>query len=793
MKIIEFIRLILKHIVLLAVVPVLLAILVIILTMNPSYEYSSKTVLYTGLASGSSIEMDKKFNYFASNTDFDNLINLINSRETQEEVAISLLAQHLMLEKADPKYISEKHFKELKSKIPDDLYDHVVTGGTGEPVVNDSSEDKGEALFPKEINQADYEKTVENLKRLMTSSSTNFVYELLNFEDPHYSLKAIASVKVFRIGKSDLLELTYTSNDPGVCQQTLAIYNRVCIKGYKRIKENGSDAVVKYFEDQLAMASEKLAVAENKLLDFNKSYNIINYYEQSKAVAIVKEEMEVDYNNRKAKLAGIAAATKKLEKKLEIQELIQLKNNDVVEKKKELGNLNFEIALAQAEQGTDETLGDSEKISELQKKAESLSKEINKSVDELYSYQNTIEGLPVSKALPDWIDNVVETENLKAELQVMDKRNKDFKEQYSIYAPAGATIKRLEREINVSEQGYLEILHGLNLAKLKMQDSELSANLKTIDPPFFPLSPTPTSRKVLIIAAAFIGIIFTLGILLVMEYFDDTLKNIKKAAKILELPGLGMFPKILLNPRVKDPSFVNHRIIEIITQNLLQFISAQKSDKQPKTILCFSTQKMEGKSVIAGNIAKTLKENGKRVLVLNHTNSSPKVIPNRKYSLLNKIFGYKDPRIDLDNPMLADASSYLEDDEYFTYEINNYFYKAKTYKDILKYNKIDLEVDPDFVIIELPAIIFTNYPAELFTQSDLDLLICRSNRLWSESDKTALENLLPLAGSKMNFVLNGVELKEIESMLGDLPKKRSKFRKKLKSVFRFQFFNKNQI
>lgn len=56
--------------------------------------------------------MDKTFNYFACSS-FDNLLNIINSRETQEEVAIRLLAQHLLLGKADPKYISSS-FEELK-------------------------------------------------------------------------------------------------------------------------------------------------------------------------------------------------------------------------------------------------------------------------------------------------------------------------------------------------------------------------------------------------------------------------------------------------------------------------------------------------------------------------------------------------------------------------------------------------------------------------------------------------------------------------------------------------------
>ena len=340
MKIIEFIRLILKHLRLLIVAPIILAGLVVILTLKPAFEYSSQTVLYTGLASGSSIEMDKKFNYQAANTAFDNLINIIVSRETQEEVAIRLLAQHLMLPKANPKYISAAFFNELKVKIPTTLYDCVATGdhsAADSAAINNSDS----LLFPPGINRVNYEKTVKNLTALMKSSNTNFVYELLNYKHPHYSLEAISKVKAMRISNSDLIKLTYIVNDPGICQQTLAIYNKVCIKNYKNIKENRSDAVVKYFELQLANANNKLKRAEDKLLEFNKSYDIINYYEQSKAVAVVKEDMLVDYNNKKAQLAGSQAATKRLEEKLSIQESVQSKSNSVLEKKKELGDLNF--------------------------------------------------------------------------------------------------------------------------------------------------------------------------------------------------------------------------------------------------------------------------------------------------------------------------------------------------------------------------------------------------------------------------------------------------------------------
>ena len=804
MKLIDLIRLVLKHKVLLMTIPLLLAGLVILLTLKPKFEYASQTILYTGLASGSSIEMNKKFNYMATNTAFDNLINIINSRETQEEVAIRLLSQHLLLPAADRKYISPKLYDELQEKIPNDIYDYVVTdepnGFTNTDSLTQTSYSndynsflttENNSLFPSIINRTNYEKTVENLTALMKSSNNNFVYELLNYEDEHYSIKAISEVKAQRISNSDLIKLTYQVNDPGICQQTLAIYNEVCIRNYKYIKENRSDAVVKYFETQLAHANQELKDAETKLLNFNKSYNIINYYEQSKAVAIVKEEMEVDYNNKKAQLAGAEAATKRLEEKLDIQQNVQIKSEKILEKKKELGNLNFQIAMAEAESDNDEE--SFQKIESLKSQSAALEKEISLGITELYSHQNSVEGMPIGDVLPEWMDNVIESENLKAKMKVMDQRNNDFKKQYAIYAPAGANIKKIEREISVSEQGYLEILHGLNLAKLKSQDNELSSNLKAIDPPFFPLSPIPTKRKLLIIGAALIGFIFVFGTILVMEYFDETLKNIKNATEMLQLPALGMMPKILLNPGPVNFPFIQRRLIEILAQNLNQLLSSHDAETTTKTILFLSANEREGKTVMAGNIARKLNEQGKKVLVLTYSKEHHQIHQKRNAHMLNNLLGYTDPRIDLDNSFLDNADNYLPLNSYVSYQIDEQFYKTSDYKDILKQNNLELNFTPDYVFIEIPSLIHHNYPTDLVAQAALSILVCRANRLWTEADQVALNGLKQLTSSKISFIINGVDMNEVETVLGDLPKERTRFRARLKSIFQFQFYSKNHI
>jgi uncharacterized protein involved in exopolysaccharide biosynthesis len=793
MTLIDFIRLLLKHLALIIIIPVLLGVMVILLTMNPSFEYSSQSVLYTGLATGSSIDMEKTFNYQATNSAFDNLINIIKSRETQEEVSIRLLALHLMMPEANPKYISKVLFDKFKKKIPKDLYKYIETDKTIGATSIEKSEYATEP-FPKEINRNHYEKTVENLTNLMNSSTDNFIYEMLNYgENNHYSLKAISKIKAKRINSSDLIKLSYTVDDPGICQQTLAIYNRVCIINYKNVKENRSDAVVKYFQKELAKAKDNLKAAEERLLAFNKSSNIINYYEQSKAVAVVKEDMQVNYKKIKAELAGLKAGKKRLEEKLKIQEVVQAKSNSILNKKKLLGNLNFTIALKKAEVQSNNEEDGLKKIALLESRSYKLTNDIKKSVDELYSYQNSINGLPITKVLPDWMNNEVEAEKLKAQIQVIERQNNDFQEVYAEYAPAGANMKRLEREISVAEQGYLEILHGLNLAKLKLQDSELSSNLKAIDTPHYPLSPNPTKRTVLIIAASFLGGILTVGIIFIMEYFDNTLKNSVRARKKTGLISLGMIPKIILTPGKINLPFIQKRLIEIITQNILQYFGVRNLIQKPKIIVLFSTQKLEGKTVLAGNIAKTLKTEGKKVLLLNYNGKSKPNKRSQKAPTLHKLLGYADPRIDINNSFLASPSSYLDGSEYHHYKMDNIFYNAKKYTDILESNGIVIDYKPDYVIIEMPALISYKYPVELITNADLGILVCRSNRVWSAADEASIINIRESCGSKLNIIVNGVHINEIEAVLGDLPKKRNKLRKSIKSVFTFQFLSKNQI
>ena len=824
MNIIDFLRLIRRHIVLLTAAPVLAALIVILLTWRSDAVYTSHTTLYTGIATGSTVEMDKTNNYSAATTSFDNLINIIKSRETLQEVSVRLLSQHLLLGKSDPKYISAKSYEELKKITPQYIYSIVDNispdesksmeaniNASGESTSwkayvsdNEIYESEVPNLFPSTINPLVYEKTVEKLTELMKSSDTNFVYALLNYEHPHYSIKSLSALKVQRIGYSDLVKVDYEANDPGICQQTLAVLNEVCTKNYRKIKETRSDDVLKYFEAQVSQSASVLKNAEDRLLSFNSGKGFINYNEQSRTVASTKEELESQYNKDKAQLAGVEASIKRLEEKLGNQQQAQLKNTKILEMKKQLGNLIYQISSAEKSQPASQA--EKKKLDDLKNRADKLKDDITREVDELYSFAKTTDGVRANAMTTEWINLVIEAESIRGRLQVMEEQIKNFSQQYASYVPAGANIKRIEREIAVAEQQFIENLHGLNLARLKLQDNEIASNIKTVDPPYYPLAPASSKRKLLVIAAALFAGLIVLGSILVSEYFDATLKNPARASGILKMQMAGVFPKIFRNSEVVNFQSVLSRLTDIAVQNIELYLKNAADHKKVRTILVFSTQNKEGKSVVAGNIARKLSGLGKKVLVLSYDKNSIDLSPEGAFSknegkmetgsgsrLLLRMLGYPDPGIDTENIFLKEPSEYLQAGSLLVYKNNDAFLKAGNFYDLIVQNGFHLQSEPDIVIIELPSILYNAYPADLIADADVPILVCRSNRAWSDADQSALKTFSGLVRNEIRYVLNGVEIQAVESVIGELPKVRSLLRRKLKSIFTLQFSASSHI
>ncbi|MCF8230649.1 MAG: LysM peptidoglycan-binding domain-containing protein [Bacteroidales bacterium] len=918
-------------------VPLILAASVYFFSRNQPKTYSSETVVYTGIGSGYSAENQSRtrLDHYATNMQFDNVIKIVNSRSTKEQTAIRLLAQHLCMEKPDPKYISEDQYRQLQRIVPKEVKDLVVkygktgaerdrleeikqkekkieelnrelrqeqqriqsitssggennrsTGQTGQIIspgdtlsqgqyhtvsygeslksianrygmtvgelmnlnnmrdtdikvgdrllisrttqkayskgkqvqytyhtvkdqetlysiakqydvsvndiknwnnLSDESIDQGQrlivgqkstrpdtaegakqqdeertqysehvmedfrfidpekkateakkedAIVPPGVNKNDYYQTVQNLMGYYQSSDSNFVYELLQYTHPIYSIEAISRAQVSRVQNSDFINISYTSKDPGICQQTLKILTNVFIQNYKNLRERQTDQVVNYFQKQVQKASKRLKDAENRLLNFKKRNNLINYTEQTEAIAVQKERLDKQYQDVQAQMRAAAASLNKLESKLARKDSIFIKSDLISNKRKELAEVTSKLTVNEIAQDYDEVTSD--RVQELKERKQELRDELKLYVDQLYSYQQSIEGIPMEDLLDQWLTKTMNYEEAKATMEVLEQRKSDFQETYRVFAPLGATKNRIEREINVAEQEYLELLGSLNEARMRQQNLEMTSNIKVVDPPYYPLTVTSSRTKILILAAAVIGFILVAFVILVLEYFDNTNKTPERITKATNLSLAGAYPSLYTQEENVDLPYVINRMSEMIVQNLklrLRFTSIKKPVK-PYFVLIFSTQPEAGKTYAGHKIKEKLQEFGSNVLYLN----------------------YK-PSVD---------QEYSESE--YVYTINNQFFEIEHIRELL--DKTALRSDNreyDYILLEIPNIIHNTYPMDLMRTLDAALLVTRATTTWKKADRMALENFNRVAEEEPMIILNDVEMYVIDELLHGVP------------------------
>ncbi|HET7896632.1 MAG TPA: hypothetical protein VFL47_03165, partial [Flavisolibacter sp.] len=319
MSFVYFLRLLVKNLKWLVMIPACLAFSIYYFTRNEKKIYSSETVVYTGIASGYSLSGNNKVDYFTASNAFDNLITLINSRETKVEVALRLLAEHLCLQKHDPVKLSWNAYTELGKLIPDDVR--------------------------KKLLRPSVQQTFEELSQFMHSSDDNLIYKVIYSGNPYYSVKALNNIKPLRVNSSDLIKISYETTDAFICKRTLELTLDVFMRKQRLIKEGQSESVVAFFEEQTRNAFNRLDSAEMEFLAFNKNNNIINYPEQTKAVAGERELLYAQNHNIEMDSRAAGTSLEKVNENMEGRRYQMLYGSDVLQEREELSDIYGKIAV----------------------------------------------------------------------------------------------------------------------------------------------------------------------------------------------------------------------------------------------------------------------------------------------------------------------------------------------------------------------------------------------------------------------------------------------------------------
>ena len=735
-----FVRILMKHLGLLIAVPMFLAILVVVLTKNQPKVYDSKARVYTGFASGSTIELENtRLELNKTNIAYENLLNLIRSRTTLEEVSLRLFTQHMLVEAPDERIIGEEKYKELMEIVPQEVKALVVPG--------------------------DFETTYQNFVAYKNQDPYNFIYELLNLNHPDYSTeKILERITLKRVSVSDFVDIAFQSEDPGICQNTLMILTNTFIDANQQMKVNQSDEVVSYFQKELNTSTNRLKVAEDELLAFNKRNKLMNYYEETKQIASRKEIFEMEYQAVVQKFYGSQSVLASLEEKLNKFDRKRVNNESVLQLRDRLSRLNFDLVMLTSGRNTDSLQREKNKakVHQIKKDISGVKQQLTMAVDTVFTIDHTTDGVGATNVLQQWLENTIKFESAKAELQILDEKRLEFEQTYARYAPLGATMKRLERKINIAEQEYLSLLHSLGLAKLKQQNAELQTNIKITEIPFFPIEPNPSKRILLVLVAAIMGFVLVVFTILVLVLLDGNLNTAERAEDKIGLKVSSIFPAINSQVKGVDFKYLQHKAVTAISRRIILNQFKSEVTKMPVVNMLFSTQEAEGKTFISEQLIAKLCDLEYKVLHISYDEVSA----------------------------FPSHPNY----HYIPYTVGDYLYKIALIDEFFPAEATIDYTAFDFVLLELPSIIKHPFPVKLASAIDHSFLVVRANRSWTEADRNALQLFKEATtGPEPSIILNGVKVLEMESVLGELPKKRSRLRRWFKRLVQMRFFSKTKV
>lgn len=669
--------------------PLLAGIIAWFLTGDLDKSYDVKTTIYTGIITGYNVDASDSRN---ATVHMSNLINIITTERTLKAVSLKLLARCLTYGDAEKNtiYITAEHFQQLEGSVPREV----------------------KALIDKQ----NEEKTYDNLIAYERPSANNFIYKLLNFNDPYFSVPGLAEkIKVGQLGNSDLIEIGYSANDPGIAYNTLDILNEEFVKQYRELRYGETNNVIEFFKKELARLQKQLTSAEDSLIQYNIEHRIINYGEQTKQVTIMDASYQMMDNDLLINSSTSRALIDFYEYKLgDIAKMLRT-NNQFMNKLQEISKLNTQISTMEI------TLeGQNKKsLGEQKNKLNDAETSINEIAQQLSSEMATTNNVSYETLINQWLEQIVLREKTMAQIEARDIMREKLDKDFLYFSPIGATLNRKERNIGFVEGNYMSIMGALNQAILRQKNLEMTAaTLKVMNPPLFPLNSSPTNRRMIVLATMLGVLLFIVGYFLIIEILDRTLRDKTRTQRITGGIVLGAYPQ---ESTLRYRRY-NKAIDEIAVKQLSTSILPYLNDKQQRIVNLLSTEEKDGKTHVA------------RVLE-NYWNN----------------IGLNVRRITYDEDFLS------EDDQYV---------QANSILDLCP----DL-LEDEILLVEYPVLKNNPLSPALLNESSINLLIVRANRTWKDTDQLIYKRLLEVKAPNVPllFYLTQASRNAVEDFTGQLP------------------------
>ena len=434
---------------------------------------------------------------------------------------------------------------------------------------------------------------------------------LANHKRPPELGAFLASLSVKRVPQSRLLDVSFESTDPLLAAQILNAHIQNFMEENFRSRYDTTAKATLWLTDQLSELKVKVQNSEDARLAYERQHQIWELDDRQNITTqrlndLNKEVTEAQSERmRKEALyefakAGNIDVVPQLREHSTLQELIKRHSDIYTHYLDALNQYGPNFPKVQREQA---------QLKEIENLMDDEKRNILEALGNDYNAARQREGL-LNEALNDQKTEV----NLMAQSMV----------EYNI----------LKRDAEANKTMYIGLLTKLKEANISA--GLKSSNIRVVDPAMVPSYPSRPAKARNIGLSFLVGLVGGIGLALLREYLDNTVKTPDDIENLVRLPALAVVPAFTSENgtgrrgRFTTGSSLNgHETrIELVAQHLPKSqmseafralrtsILLSQADHPPQVILVTSALPREGKTTAAANLAVTLAQLGDRTLLI---------------------------------------------------------------------------------------------------------------------------------------------------------------------------------
>jgi len=425
-----------------------------------------------------------------------------------------------------------------------------------------------------------------------------------------------------------LAEVTFEAKDPQLAARILNAHANQFIEQNFQYKWEATQKASAFLKGQLTTLQSNLEKAEDRLQAYSRENQIL-FTEQGRNTATEKlQQLEEEYTKAQSD-RFVKESYDGLVRAGNTDSLPQLQNNQLI------AGLTTQLAeLNKEESQLAVTFSpDYPRRQRVRSQIEEIEKPIGKERDR------------VVRTIQAEYSAAVERERLlqeatKQQREVVNRVNEQII-QYNI----------IKREVDSDKTLYEGLLTRLNEAGVS---ADLRAsNIRIVDSAEVPQAPVKPRKTLNLALSLFAGLLCGIGLAFFQEYMDDTIKTAEDISRYLNVPTLGLVPKMsslqgrrgygyghfygygrkkaelalaTAEPKIdliahEAPSSLMAEAYRSIRTSLL----LSSPDHPPRLVLVTSSSPSEGKTVTAINMAISLTQTGARVVLVDADMRKPRV------------------------------------------------------------------------------------------------------------------------------------------------------------------------